>query len=351
MSKFRHFLALTAVLLASASFASAQETQTKVIDEVVAVVNDGVITLSRIKREMKEAVDSFVQQGKTKAEAEKMVAEKQGELIANMINEELMIQKAKEAGLERDIEDAILRRLKEIMDGNGIKTVEELYKEMEKQGVSPDELKDNWRRQATRDQVIQREVQSKLYWGANGKEVKDYFEKNRSKFATPEKISFSELYLAYAGRDEAAVKEKAKQLSAQLRSGADFDKLVKENGDKALVTDGKGKAEKLITKDLNEVIGKPLTGVPVGGYTAPIEIEQLGVAILRVDAREEASSNASFDEQAVRMALMQEKFPAEQKKFMAKLREDSYIKINETYKPIVNPLLYEDERKAKAPTK
>ena len=51
------------------------------------------------------------------------------------------------------------------------------------------------------------------------------------------------------------------------------------------------------------------------------------------------------------MALMQEKFPDEQKKFMAKLREESYIKISETYKPIVNPLLYEDERKAKTPGK
>ena len=74
---------------------------------LLAQVNDGVITLSQIKREMKDAVDSFVQQGKTKEEAQKMVDEKQGEMIANLINEELLIQKAKELGVDKDVEEQI----------------------------------------------------------------------------------------------------------------------------------------------------------------------------------------------------------------------------------------------------
>src|SRR5436853_7927347 len=103
MKFLRQFFALCLVTAGLCIFAAAQETQTKVVDEVVAQVNDGVITLSRIKREMKDAVDSFVQQGKTKAEAEKMVQDKQGELIANLINEELLVQKAKESNPDSEI--------------------------------------------------------------------------------------------------------------------------------------------------------------------------------------------------------------------------------------------------------
>ena len=40
-------------------------------------------------------------------------------------------------------------------------------------------------------------------------------------------------------------------------------------------------------------------------------------------------------------------FPIEQKRFMAKLRDESYIKISETYRPVVSPLLFADERNKK----
>ena len=38
----------------------AQESELKVVDEVVAQVNDGVITLSRVKREMDTLVESLI---------------------------------------------------------------------------------------------------------------------------------------------------------------------------------------------------------------------------------------------------------------------------------------------------
>ena len=346
----RHFKNIFSVLTLAAFLAIpafAQETQVKVVDEVVAQVNDGVITLSRIKREMKDVVDSFVQQGKTREEAQKSVDEKQGELIANLINEELLIQRAKELGLEKDIEQSLNERFVDIMKQYNLKTIEALYAEMEKTGVDPKEIRENWRKQVTRDMVIQREVQAKIYWGLNGKEIKDYFEKNKARFTKPETVAVSELFLGFAGRDEAAVRQKAKEILAQLRAGADFDKIAKENGDPGVVTRGTGKAENMKVADLNEVVAKPLKDVKVGGYTEPFDADDLGVVILRVDKREKASTESVFDENAVRMAILNERFPAEQTKFMAKVREESYIKISETYRPIVSPILFAEERKQK----
>ena len=327
--------------------AYAQETQTRVVDEVVAQVNDGVITLSRIKREIKGIVDSEVQQGKKREDAQKMVDEKQGELIANLINEELLIQKAKEMGLDSEIEAGLNQRLTDIMKQYNLKTVDALYAEMEKQGVDPKELKDTWRKQSTRDAVLQRELQQKIYWGLNGKELKDYYESHKSKFSTPESVSISELFLGFAGRDEAAVRTKATQLIAQLKAGGDWAKIVKENTDPGVITQGTGKAEKLKVSDLVEALSKPLKGVKVGEYTDPFELDQLGIAILKVDAREQASAESVFDENAVRLAMMNERMPVEQKKFFSKLRADAYIKISETYRPIVSPILFADERTEK----
>ena len=222
-----------------------QETQTKVVDEVIAQVNDGVITLSRVRRESKNTVDSYVQEGKKREEAQKLVDEKQGELIASLINEELLMQRAKEGGFDSDIDAQINERFLSIMKENSLKTIEELYAAMEKSGVNPKDVRETWRKQMIRDQVLQRDLQSKVYWESNGKEVKDYYEKHKDKFTKPETVSFSELFLGFAGRDEASVNDKAKQLYTQLKAGGDFDKIVKENGDPGAITQGTGKLEKL----------------------------------------------------------------------------------------------------------
>lgn len=353
VKKLAAFVFTAFVFSFALSTASAQETQSRVVDEVVAQVNDGVITLSMIKREMRDAVDSFVQQGKSKEEAQKMVDEKQGEMIANLINEELLIQKAKELGLEKDVEEQINQRLNEIMKQNNIKTVDALYAEMEKQGVDPKDLREDWRRQGTRDLVLQREVQSKLYWEPESKALRAYFDTHKDKFVKPETVSFSELFLSFAGRDEAQVRAKAKQIYDQLKAGADFDKVVKESGDPAyLAAQTKGKVDKFPVKDIaDKKLVSALAGVKPGDYTLPFDVDQVGMAILKVDAREIPNGDAAFDEQAVRVAILQEKMPEAQKNYMAKLRGEAYIKVSESYRPIVSPILFADERKTTSSAK
>ena len=350
MKYFLTTVSLFTVILLGGTAISAQETQERVIDEVVAQVNEGVITLSRIKRETQNIVEEQVKAGKTREEAQKMVDEKQGELITNLIHEELLVQKAKELGLDTQIEASVNERFVQIMKQYGLKTLDALYQEMEKTGADPAEIRDIWRKQATRDLVIQREVQSKEYWRASGKELREYYEKNKAKFAKPETISLSEIFIGFAGRNEADVREKAKQLVAQLRAGGDFDKAAKEN-DPPIIFEGTGRGEKLKVADMNEKLSTPIKGVKVGGVTDPIDVEQLGVAILKVTGREQASSESHFDENAVRLAILTERAPTATKEFMSTLRQESYIKIGETYRPIVSPLLYAEDRKEKAPSK
>jgi hypothetical protein len=70
-----------------------------------------------------------------------------------------------------------------------------------------------------------------------------------------------------------------------------------------------------------------------------------GVEILRVDERTAASSESVFDETEVRKAMTYEKIPDERRKYLSTLRQDSYIKISDTYRPMVAPLLSIEEKK------
>ncbi len=350
----RSAIFLIAVLILTNLSAFAQENEAKVVDEVVAQVNDGVITLSRIKREMKTAADSYVAEGKkTPEQAKADVEGKQGELIANIINEELLLQKGKELpGIESDVQAQINQRFLSIMKQQNLKTLDALYKEMEKTGINYEEIREVWRKQATRDAVFQREVDSRVYGSFTSKAIKSYYEANKAKFTKPETVTISEIFLGFAGRDEPTVREKAKQIALQAKSGADFGKLAEENSDRPDVKTNKGKAGTFNLKDMDERFIKPLQGIKAGGVTDPIEIEE-GMEILRVDARTQATSESFFDENEVRKIMTYEKLPEERKKYMATLRNESYIKINDTYRPMVAPILFVDDRKteAKKPTK
>ena len=348
------FNTITAVLIFVAASVGifGQETDEKVVDEVVAQVNNGVITLSKVKREIKTIVESQVQEGKKdRSTVEKEVNAKQGELIANLINEELMIERAKEAGLDKEADAEVNQGFLEVMKQYGLKTIDALYKEMEKTGVNPQEIREMWRRQAIREMLIQREVHQKLYWEPTAKDVKDYFEKNKAKFTKPETVTLSEIFLAFAGRDEAAVRTKAKQLVTQLRGGADFEKLAVENSDKPEAATTKGKVDTFEVKQLDTKFAEAIKGLNKGGISEPIAIEDVGLTIPRVDDRSAASAESYFEERAVRMAMLSEKAPAKVKEFMSKLREGSYIKISDTYRPLVAPILFEEERKEKTATK
>ena len=335
---------LVAILFVSSIFVTAQESEAVVIDEVVAQVNESIILLSQIKREKKSAIDSFVQNGKSKAEATAMVDGKMGQLIANLINEELLLQRGKEMGVEKTVKARINQTFLAQMKQFNLKSLDELYAAMRQQGLDPEVIREDLRKRYTQDEVWRNQVDRVTYWAIPDKEVKEYYKKNAAKFKKPATVTISEIFLSFAGRDKEAVKAKAKQLVAQLRGGADFKKTVIENSDRPNVEINKGAAGQFDVPSLDPQFAKPLEKVKVGGYSDAIEMD-VGMEIIRVDARTKGSDEAHFSESLVRNAILQEKLPAARKEYMEKLVDDAYIKLRKNYQAMVMPHLKPEDKK------
>lgn len=325
----------------------AQETEETVVDEVIAQVNDGVITLSQIKREMKLAIDSLVQQGKSATEAKDLVESQRGQLIANIINEELMTQRGKEVGLDKAVEAQINQRFRKQQLDNNFKSLDDLYKAMRAQGVEPDQLRLVWRPQIMRELVWSELVDKVLYWEIKDKEIKEYYAKNASKFKKDATVTISEIFLNFAGTDPTELKKKADDIVKRARAGEDFGKLAIEFSDRPNVAETKGKAGTFNVEQIDKQFAEPLKNVKAGGVTDPIVMQQ-GIEIIKVDERTAASDESTFNETSVRQAIWQERVPDARRKFMKGLKEDAYIKIRDTYRPIVTPFLNaEDDKTAK----
>lgn len=337
------FLLAIAIMGASPSETRAQEGELQVVDEVVVQVNDDVITLSRLKREMKERIEAMKQNGMSEQQALAEVTKKQPELIAILINEQLLLQKGKELELANEIEAAVNGRMLEIAREQGITSIEKLNEALKQSGLDPVGIRQTMRTEMMKQAVLQQEVDRRVYFSFSPDEVKKYFEANRDKFRKAETVTLSEIYLSSANKDDAAVKARATELVTQLRAGADFKALAganserEKNGKRTAPEDG-GVVGTFDVPSLREDISVAIKNVKVGGVTDVLKTVE-GYQILRIDQRTPAGTTVTFNDNQVRQALLEERQPKERELYLQTLRNEAFIKVAESYRAGVEPLL------------
>ena len=334
------------LLLCSASASVAQESEAVVIDEVVAQVNNDVITLSMVKREMREAIKARVDSGMSEQQATQEVTQRQADLIATLINEQLLLQRGKDLNFAEEVESEVNKRMLEVARQQNIATIAELDAALISGGLNPVEIRQTLRTEIMKSMVLSREVDARIFYGATDVELKKYFETHKDKFRKPESVTLSEIFLSTAGKTQAEVEQiraKATQIVTQARGGADFGALAAAHSDrevngKRIAVETKGKVGTFQVPDLNEEILKAIKNVNTGGVADPIMVNG-GIEILRVDERTPAGTTAVYNEQQVRSAITNERAEAERNTYMQSLRDDAYIKVSAAYRDAVVPLL------------
>src|SRR6476620_11232185 len=343
--KFVKLTLIAALFVFGVSFMSpalvrAQEGEPVVIDEVIAQVNDGIITLSQWKRQMNERVQTSVQAGMPKDQAQAEVEKRKFELIAILINEQLLLQKGKELDFNQRVEDEVNRRMLKVANENNIKTIEELCRVMKESGMSCEDTRQTMRVEIMKQAVLESEVDSVVFYRWSTDELHKYFDAHKDKFIKPESVDLSEIFLGLAGKPEADVKAQAEKLVAQLRAGADFCTLAAAYSERPAGVDGKKpcKVGSFQAPDLRPDIAAAIKDVKAGGISNPLKTDE-GYQILRVDMRNAGSNTAAFNENQVRGAMTEEVIDKERENYLQKLRNDGYINIAATYKKDVEPLL------------
>ncbi|HST52913.1 MAG TPA: peptidyl-prolyl cis-trans isomerase [Pyrinomonadaceae bacterium] len=339
------FLAAFALTLFAVAPARAQEESAPtVLDEPVVQVNNDVIMLSQLKRENADFREVLTKQrGMTPEQADTEIAKKQSEIILNLVNESLLVQKGKDIPrMTEDVEAEVNREVLRVAQQSNIKSIEELREAMKQEGLNLSDVQETLRRQYMRQAVLQHEVDSKIYFGLTDKELHDYYNAHRDKFAS---VTLSELFLSLAGRSEAEVKSHADQLAAQARAtGADFGALVEKNSENdqtkktgGLLTGDDGKARWFLVSDLSPAIADAIKDLKPGGISGPVKADE-GYMILRVNERDDA-----FKENFVRGMITSEQSDKAHDDFLRTLRQEAYIKPADNYKQVVQPMLDKDK--------
>jgi peptidyl-prolyl cis-trans isomerase SurA len=336
--------AFALIVMLTPSLALAQEGEMQIVEEVIAQVNDDIITLSMLKREMKEQIEALQQRGgMTEQQATEEVTKNRDRLLFTLINEQLLVQKGKELEMSQKVEDEVNRRMLEVMKEQGFKSISEMEKAMRESNIDPAATRATMRAEIMKQAVLQEEVDSKVFFGLTSAELHAYFDANKEKFRKPESVTISEIYLGVAGKNEPEVKAMAEKLVAQLRAGGDFKALAttyserEQNGERVAIKTG-GAVGVFETPNLRDDVAKAIKNVPSGSVSEALRTPE-GYQIFRVDARTAASDSSTFNENQVREAMTMERSGKAREEYLEGLRNDAYIKIAENYRAGLMPLL------------
>lgn len=347
-SIFQAFVGAAAVALLSLSWGApvvrAQEGEPVVVDEVIAQVNDQIITLSQVKREMREAMEAMKAQGATEQQANEEMNKRRNELIASLINEQLIMQKGKELNFTDEVETEVNKRMLQVAKEQNIPTMEALEEAMKQSGVDPATVRQRLRSEIMKEMVFNDEVDRKIYLSITPAEADKYYKAHLDQFRKPEVVTLSEIWLPFGpGKNEADVKTKATQLVTQARAGANFGDLAATNSEREangqrVAQQNKGKVGTFQVPDLRADLAAAIKSVQAGGVTDPIRTNE-GYQILRVDERTPGSANAEFNEMKVREMITMERREKERTDYLTRLRKEAYIKISDNYKAALEPML------------
>lgn len=315
-----------------------------VVEEIVARVNNEIITRSEYVRSRDQLKQEVQQQ--EPGVADRVFAEKQADVLRDLIDQQLLLQKGKDLGINGDTE--LIKKLDEMRKQMNLETMEDLEKAAEAQGASYEEFKQNMRNQIITQRVIGQEVGSKL--SINKDDEQKFYEEHRADMERPEQVRLSEILIAPktpakpAGPDGkpepqteaesaaalAAAQAKAQDLLEQIRKGANFAEIAKKNSDGTSAKEG-GDLSYFKRGTLAKELEDKVFALKPGGITDVIRTKQ-GYIILQATEHQMAGIPTLKEvEPRIQDALYMQRLQPALRAYLTTLREQAFIDIKPGY--------------------
>ncbi len=318
-----------------------------VVEEIIARVNNEIVTRTEYVRSRDQLKQEVQQQDP--ANADRAFAEKQRDVLRDLIDQQLLLEKGKDLGITGDTE--LVKRLDEMRKEMKLETMEELEKAAEAQGASYEDFKQNLRNQIITQRVIGQEVGSHL--AMNKDDVKKFYDQHKAEMERPEQVRLSEILIApktpakpAAGANAdakpeppseaeteaalAAAQAKAQDVLDQIHKGAKFVDLAKKYSDGPSAKDG-GDLSYFKRGTLSKELEDKVFALKAGEVTDVIRTKQ-GYVILQASEHQMAGIPPMKEvEPRIQDALYMQKLQPALRAFLSTLREEAFIDIKSGY--------------------
>ena len=320
MNKLHRFLALAAILL----FATATPSWGEIVDRVIAVVNDDIITQYELESTV-ELVLKRYGQSIPPGDRERVAADARKALLDRMIDDLLLRQEAKRIGIavrEEEVNNTIQENLKRRK-----MSVEDLQQALIKEGSSYEKYRESMRNDLIKTRVMQREIRPRM--SVTNEEIGAFYQEHRDEYEGKLRVRLQMIALPVSDGSNPAVKEeqrvKAQTILKRIRTGEPFEALANEFTP-ASARDG-GDIGYVEKGSLSPSIEEVAFGLKPGEMSDVIETPQ-GFCIIRaLDRRGGGSLSVKATREDVEERIYRDKMEKKYAEWLAERRQKAHVEI------------------------
>ena len=333
MKKFEMPVALLLSAGLCTWFPAALRAQSKgaVVEEIVARVNNSIITLTDYQKADQTLRDE-VSRACQNCPAEKISADykdRQKDLLRDLIDQQLLIERAKDMGINADAD--LVKRLDDVRKQNNLNSVEDLEKAVEQSGIPWEDYKTQIRNGLLTQEVIRQQVGGHL--DIPSEEVKKYYDAHKDQFTRPEQVELAEIFLSTEGKSPeeiSAVRTKADDLHDRVAKGENFTEIAKRYSEGSTAKDG-GDLGRFERGQLAPQLEESVFKLDRSAVTDVIQTKT-GFEILKVINHFDPGLQPldKVDTEIMNKLYTQKMEPA-LRNYLAELREESYVLVKPGY--------------------
>jgi len=299
-----------------------------VLESIIAVVNDEIITLS----DYRNRHDALFQMLSSRFEGEELQQEFQAmknDLLDSMITDMLLLQEARES--ELDVSEQLKMTIENIQKENNLDTEDKLRRAMMQQGMNYDAWRGQIEENLLKQAIVYTEVSRNI--AINDTQVVAHYKTHQDDFIEPPEYTLKAVYIAEAGKTPEEIQSKKEEIEEKLAAGEDFAEVsvqLSEGPEK----DSQGDLGTFKAGEMEQSLEDAVKELDVDGITSWIQFRDGWFLLKLVDHRDRRLRE--FDE--VREEIEQILFEAQKQEkldeYMTDLKQRSFIKI-------VNPKPYD----------
>jgi len=296
---------------------------TEVVDRVVAIVNEEIITLSELEEEA-AGLYSNIAMSNTSTPILEALAEAREIALNNLIDQRLITQRAKEQNIgvsEAEIDAAYAR----MRDSSGL-SPEEFSSKIELSGLTEEKYRDRLRLQALQGKLVSLDVHARI--AITDEMIEEAYLAQYADQA--DTGSYYLLQMGFSWTDEAnrePTRKRAEEAWSKVKKGGDFKSLARELSDLPSAEDG-GDIGLFSLDEMAAAMRQAVDGLQPGDLSEIIETPA-GYQFFQVLSSEQGATEATAQYEAVkesiRARLQDEKLKEAYAVWVKKLKEDAYI--------------------------
>jgi len=308
---------------------------TKTVEEIIARVNNEIITHSEYEKARVAAEEDARQECQGKCTPEQLradIEDRQKNTLRDLIDQSLLVQRGKDMAI--NVEPDVIKKLDQLRQQNKIDSMEDLEKAVSAQGTNWEDFKNNIRNGILTQRVISQEVGSHINIGRD--EVEKYYNEHKAEFVRPEQVALREIEVSTEGKKDEELpelKKKAETALKRVKDGEDFGEIAKRFSDSTTAKQGgflgvykRGE----LSKELEEIVFK----MKKNELTDVMDTKQ-GYLVLQVLERYEAGEQPlNKVENEITDHLYSERMEPALRTYLKTLREQSYVIIKPGYQEI-----------------